>query len=45
MAKYAYLVSSASLGAVTALPDSFSSGSLPGSSGELYEDDWCGNSL
>ncbi len=33
MAKYAYLVSSASLGAVTALPDSFSSGSLPGSSG------------
>jgi dihydroxy-acid dehydratase len=33
MAKYAYLVSSSSLGAVTALPDSFSSGSLPGSSG------------
>jgi dihydroxy-acid dehydratase len=33
MAKYAYLVSSASLGAVTALPDTFSSGSLPGSSG------------
>ncbi|MGB2677385.1 MAG: dihydroxy-acid dehydratase [Candidatus Acidiferrum sp.] len=33
MAKYAYLVSSASLGAVTSLPDSFSSGSLPGSSG------------
>jgi dihydroxy-acid dehydratase len=33
MAKYAYLVSSASLGAVTALPDSFSSGSLPGCSG------------
>jgi dihydroxy-acid dehydratase len=33
MAKYAYLVSSSSLGAVTALPDTFSSGSLPGSSG------------
>ena len=33
MAKYAYLVSSSSLGAVTSLPDSFSSGSLPGSSG------------
>ena len=33
MAKYAYLVSSASLGAVTSLPDTFSSGSLPGSSG------------
>lgn len=33
MAKYAYLVSSASLGAVTSLPDSFSSGSLPGPSG------------
>ena len=33
MAKYAYLVSSASLGAVTALPDTFSSGSLPGPSG------------
>ena len=32
MAKYAYLVSSSSLGAVTALPDTFSSGSLPGSS-------------
>jgi dihydroxy-acid dehydratase len=32
MAKYAYLVSSASLGAVTALPDACSSGSLPGSS-------------
>jgi len=33
MAKYAYLVSSASLGAVTSLPDTFSSGSLPGSTG------------
>ncbi len=33
MAKYAYLVSSASLGAVTSLPDSFSTGSLPGSTG------------
>ncbi|HKI10999.1 MAG TPA: dihydroxy-acid dehydratase [Candidatus Acidoferrum sp.] len=33
MAKYAYLVSSSSLGAVTSLPDSFSSGSLPGPSG------------
>lgn len=33
MAKYAYLVSSSSLGAVTSLPDSFSAGSLPGSSG------------
>ena len=33
MAKYAYLVSSSSLGAVTSLPDTFSSGSLPGSSG------------
>jgi len=33
MAKYAYLVSSSSLGAVTSLPDSFSSGSLPGSTG------------
>jgi dihydroxy-acid dehydratase len=33
MAKYAYLVSSASLGAVTSLPDSFSSGFLPGPSG------------
>jgi len=33
MAKYAYLVSSSSLGAVTSLPDSFASGSLPGSSG------------
>ena len=33
MAKYAYLVSTSSLGAVTSLPDSFSSGSLPGSTG------------
>lgn len=33
MAKYAYLVSSSSVGAVTALPATFSSGSLPGSSG------------
>ncbi len=33
MAKYAYLVSSSSLGAVTSLPDSFSSGSLTGSTG------------
>jgi dihydroxy-acid dehydratase len=33
MAKYAYLVSSASLGAVTSVPDTFSSGSLPGSTG------------
>jgi dihydroxy-acid dehydratase len=33
MAKYAYLVSSSSLGAVTSLPDTFSAGSLPGSSG------------
>jgi len=33
MAKYAYLVSSSSLGAVTSLPDTFSSGSLPGSTG------------
>ena len=33
MAKYAYLVSSSSLGAVTSLPDSFSSGSVPRSSG------------
>jgi len=33
MAKYAYLVSSSSLGAVTSVPDTFSSGSLPGSTG------------
>jgi len=33
MAKYAYLVSSSSVGAVTALPETFSAGSLPGSSG------------
>jgi len=33
MAKYAYLVSSSSLGAVTSLPDSFASGSLQGASG------------
>ncbi len=33
MAKYAYLVSSSSLGAVTSLPDSFSSGSRPESTG------------
>ncbi len=33
MAKYAYLVSSSSLGAVTSLPDTFSSGSLQGSTG------------
>ena len=33
MAKYAYLVSSSSLGAVTSLPDTFSAGSLPEFSG------------
>ena len=33
MAKYAYLVSSSSLGAVTSLPDTFASGSLQGSTG------------